>query len=261
MTARRVVPGPLSAFVLHAWDWSESSLIVDLFTRDRGRVVVVAKGAKRPTSQLRALLLPFQRLSVMLGRAPADEAAEVHPLRSAERLGGPPMPHGAGLFAAFYLNELVMRLLARQDAHPALFDAYASALDSLQVADEAGVQTVLRAFELTLLRETGVLPDLTTVTLTVQAVDPAREYTLHAESGLVPQRSGPGLSGSALRAAEQALRAADFEQLRLAVQPAVAGWRNPLREALHYHLGSNTLRTRDVMRELSRLADPRAPRA
>jgi hypothetical protein len=56
-----------------SYDWSETSLIVELFTRERGRVVVAAKGAKRPYSQLRPVLLPFQRLWVQLGRTPADD--------------------------------------------------------------------------------------------------------------------------------------------------------------------------------------------
>ena len=100
MTTRKAA-APLSAFVLHSWDWSETSLIVELFSRERGRIVVAAKGAKRPYSQLRPVLIPFQQLLVQLGRAPADESNEVHLLRTAERAGGPPMPGGAALFAGF----------------------------------------------------------------------------------------------------------------------------------------------------------------
>ncbi len=112
--ARASAPQP--AFVLHQHDWSESSLILDLFTRGQGRVVAAAKGAKRPYSQLRAVLLPFQRLNVALGRLP--EVGEVQNLRQAEWAGGLAMPAGAALFAGFYLNELLIRLLARHDAHP-----------------------------------------------------------------------------------------------------------------------------------------------
>jgi len=114
----------LAAYVLHRYDWSESSLIVDLFTRELGRVVVAAKGAKRPTSQLRAVLRPFQRLHATLGRTAAG--AEVHNLRGAEWAGGVPLVGGEALFSGFYLNELLMKLLAREDPHPALWDAYAA---------------------------------------------------------------------------------------------------------------------------------------
>jgi DNA repair protein RecO (recombination protein O) len=125
-----------SAFLLHRYDWSESSAILDLFTREQGRVVVVAKGAKRPDAQLRSVLMPFQRLNVHYGRRRSrggadDQAAEVQPLKTAEWAGGPAPAGGAALMTGFYLNELLMKLLARHDPHPTLFDAYALTLPAL----------------------------------------------------------------------------------------------------------------------------------
>ena len=129
---------PLSAYMLHRYDWSESSLIVDLFTRELGRVAVAAKGAKRPTSQLRSVLRPFQRLHATLGRTAQGAAhAEVHNLRSAEWAGGVPLAGGSALFSGFYLNELLMKLLAREDPHPDLWDAYADTLSHLGADQEA----------------------------------------------------------------------------------------------------------------------------
>jgi DNA repair protein RecO (recombination protein O) len=87
----RRTASPLLAYVLHQYDWSETSLIVELFTRAQGRVVVAAKGAKRPTSNYRAVLLPFQPVLALLGKTPADEHGEVHNLRSAEWAGGQPL--------------------------------------------------------------------------------------------------------------------------------------------------------------------------
>lgn len=251
----RKAAAPLAAYVLHTWDWSETSLIVELFTRERGRVVVAAKGAKRPYSQLRPVLIPFQRLWVQLGRAPADESNEVHLLRSAERAGGPPMPAGAALFAGFYLNELLLKLLARQDAHGLLFDGYADAVASLQGADDGGVQVTLRSFELALLRELGVLPELDQVTLTVTPVQPQALYTLHPESGVVAAGPQGGVPGHALVALEAALAAGHGAALRAAVAPVMSALRGPLREVLHYHLGSPQLRTRQVMAEVRKLID------
>lgn len=256
--SRKSSAAPLSAFVLHSWDWSETSLIVELFTRERGRVVVVAKGAKRPYSQLRPVLLPFQRLQVQLGRAPADEHAEVHLLRTAERAGGPPMPAGSALFAGFYLNELLLKLLARLDPHEALFDAYADTVASLQGADEAGVQLTLRCFELLLLRALGVLPELHVQTLTVQALEPDARYTLHPEAGV--QHSHDGVAGAALVGIEAALASGHLHALRQAVRPAMAALRQPLRQVLHYHLGTPQLRTRQVMLDLQKLTDRETPR-
>jgi DNA repair protein RecO (recombination protein O) len=85
--SRRVASPGQNAFVLNRYDWSETSLILDLFTRDSGRVAVAAKGAKRPYSQLRSVLMPFQRVVVQFGRTRGDEAADVHNLRSAEWAG------------------------------------------------------------------------------------------------------------------------------------------------------------------------------
>jgi DNA repair protein RecO (recombination protein O) len=265
--SRRSPAAPLAAYVLHRWDWSESSLIVDLFTRERGRVVVVAKGAKRPTSQLRPVLLPFQRLQVLLGRTPADDG-EVHLLRSAEWAGAPaddasaPAPAmlgGGALFRGFYLNELLLTQLARQDPHPALFDAYAHTLPALRDDDAAGA-AALRAFELLLLRETGVLPDLARVTLTQAALRDDAGYQLHAEAGVAEAGAdgppGAGVRGRTLVALEAALGAHDLAALHAACRADPAALRQQLRALLQYHLGSRVLRTRQVMLELQRLMPP-----
>ncbi len=245
---------PMVAYVLHQYDWSESSLIVELFTRAQGRVVVVAKGAKRPTSNFRALLLPFLPLQVLLGKPPSDEASEVMPLRSAEWLGGVPLMPPQALLAGFYLNELLMRLLARQDPHPELFDAYADTLVALaQAHDDAAV---LRGFELQLLRELGLLPDLGVVTLTAQTLKPGLNYSLHPEAGLQPDADG-GAPGAVWLAADAALAGADTAALRQACAPAAQALRAPLRAVLHYHLGAKPLRTRQVWQGVQRLADNR----
>lgn len=254
---RRQAAAPLATYVLHGWDWSETSRIVELFTRERGRLVVVAKGAKRPHSQLRTVLTPFQRLAVQLGRAPADDSAEVHLLRSAERDAGPPMPPAAALFAGFYLNELLQKLLARDDANEAVFDAYAEAINALQMADDNSVQLTLRCFELQLLRALGVLPSLSEQTLTLQPLAAQVLYTLQSEAGVVPASGGDGgVPGQALMALEAALHAGTGAALRQAAAPVHGALRAPLREVLHYHLGSPTLRTRQVLREVQKLTTP-----
>src|SRR3954471_16792280 len=136
-TARRV-SAPLDAYVLHRYDWIETSLILDLFTRSRGRVTVAAKGAKRPYSQLRSVLLPFQRIAATVGKQAEDAQPDVVTLRGAEWAGdaATPILPPARLFAGFYLNELLMKLLARGDAHAVLFDGYAATLRSLATSDE-----------------------------------------------------------------------------------------------------------------------------
>ncbi|MFZ5542121.1 MAG: DNA repair protein RecO [Pseudomonadota bacterium] len=244
------------AFVLHRYDWSETSLILDLFTRELGRVAVAAKGAKRPYSQLRPVLLPFQRLNVAFGRSAADESAEVQTLRQAEWAGGAPMLGGAALFSGFYLNELLMKLLARHDPHPALFDAYAATLPALAAGGDAE-QSALRAFELVLLRELGLLPELDAVTLAAQAVQAQRSYALRPESGIVPLQDPqePGCSGAALVALQAALQHGSLPALQARCLPVLPALRTQLRALLHYHLGSPQMRTRQVMLDVQRLLD------
>ena len=255
MSARRTAAVPLQAFVLHRYDWSESSLILDLFTRERGRVVVVAKGAKRPYSQLRPVLLPFQRVLVLLGRSPADESSEVHTLRSAEWAGGVPSVAGGALFRGFYLNELLLKGLARQDPHEVLWDAYAQTLPAL-AGDENPVSTAaLRAFELVLLRETGVLPELHRVTHTLAPLTDSTRYRLAPETGLV-EGGTDALEGRHWQALQQALDAGDLGALQAACLPALAPLRALLRAMLQYHVGHGALRTRQVMLEVQRLIEP-----
>jgi DNA repair protein RecO (recombination protein O) len=245
----------LAAYVLHRYDWSESSVILDLFTRDEGRVAVAAKGAKKPFSQLRAALLPFQRIVVTLAR-PTDDGAEVRNLRGAERAGGAGMPSGAAVFSGFYANELLLKLLARHDPHPVLFDAYAATIAALAdpAAAETNAEAALRAFELVLLREIGLLADLAVETASRRPVDPARRYAVLPDAGVVESAalaepgSGPvDLAGATLLALQRGLDAHDLAALRRTATAAAADLRPVLRAALQHHLGTPTLRTRQVL--------------
>lgn len=253
----RAAAAAQAAYVLHQYDWSESSQIVDLFTREAGRVVVAARGAKRPTSQLRAVLMPFQRIAVSVSGTARDEAsAEVRNLRSAEWAGGTPVRGGDALLSGFYLNELLLRLLARDDPHPLLWDAYAATLARLGGDDEAAA---LRAFELVLLAETGHLPDLSRVTATADAVSAGRLYLLRPEAGLVtagPQTPG-ALDGAVWDALQEAVALRDLDALRAACASREGALRRQLRQSLAYHLAGTTLHTRELVRDLQTLSGPR----
>jgi DNA repair protein RecO (recombination protein O) len=261
-TSARAATAPQPAYVLQRHDWSESSLIVELFVRGLGRVVTVARGAKKPTSNFRALLLPFQPVLVLLGRPLREdagmgagggaEASDILPLKSAEWAGGQPLLRGATLFSGFYLNELLLKALPRQDAHPALYDRYAATLAALgEGADEA---PVLRAFELALLRETGLLPDLSVATTTAQPLVAEARYTLDAQAGLVPASGAGGLAGARWTALEAALSHGSTAALQAACRGAATALRAPLRELLNYHLGHTPMRTRQVWQGVQQLA-------
>jgi DNA repair protein RecO (recombination protein O) len=252
MATSRRPPATLDAFVLHRYDWSETSVILDMFTREQGRLAIAAKGAKRPYSQLRSVLLPFQKLVVALGKAPTvTDGGEVQTLRSAEWGAGAAMLTGAALFSGFYLNELLMKLIPRNDPHPVLFDAYAATLPRLASGEDGSAQTALRAFEFTLLRELGVLPDLSLVSLTLQPVDEAGRYVLRPEAGVAEPHAGePSIGGDTLIQVEAALRHGSIPALQQACSTALPDLRTATRGLLHYHLGSSVLRTRQVMLEV-----------
>ncbi|MDM0043570.1 DNA repair protein RecO [Variovorax dokdonensis] len=256
MATHRVAHEP--AFVLHRYDWSESSLILETFTRQYGRIALVAKGAKRPSSNFRPVLLPLQPLHVSFG---GD--AEIRTLKSAEWMGGHVMPTGEALLAGYYLNELLMRLLARDDPHPALFDAYAGAVEVL-AGDHAGARgaaqsSALRSFELILLREIGFLPALDAQTSTLAPLEAQHPYALVPEAGLRDaDESENALSGAQWLALQVALDARlSFTSTLREIAGLAAGGnaalRHQLRVLLNYHCGVATLRTRQLMRDLQAL--------
>jgi len=257
-TARRAAV-PLDAYVLHRYDWSETSLILDLFTRSKGRVTVAAKGAKRPYSQLRSVLLPFQRIAATIGKQADDAQPDVVTLRGAEWAGesATPILPPARLFAGFYLNELLMKLLGRGDAQPVLFDAYAATLRSLAMAEgDFGEQIGLRAFELVLLKAMGLLPELDRVTTTQRALSADAAYQLLGDRGVVdadPAQPAARLPGDDLLAIDAALRDNNLGALHVACATRLDRLKPVLRALVHYHLGSPALRTRAVMREARQL--------
>jgi len=239
------------AFVLHHYDWSETSLILDVFTRQHGRLAVVAKGAKRPTSQLRPVLLPLQPLLLAW-----SGTGEVHTLKTAHWRGGHVMPVGEALLAGTYFNEMLMRLLARDDAHPRLFDGYAHAVERL--AQRGSPEpAVLRAFELLLLREAGLLPDLRAEGSNLVPLVPDAHYLLSPEGGLRRAETGErsALPGAQFLLLQDALDdLTGFAGLVSACLPCQAGLQSQLRLLLHYHCGVKTFKTRQMMLDVQSLA-------
>jgi DNA repair protein RecO (recombination protein O) len=239
--------------MLHRYDWSESSLVLEVYTRHHGRIALVARGAKRPSSNFRPVLLPLQPLRVSFGGE-----GEIRALKEAEWVGGQVMPTGDALMSGYYLNELLMRLLARDDPHPQLFDAYAAAVSVLASEHGEALQPALRAFELLLLRETGFLPALDMQTLAMAPLVPGETYSLVPEGGLVRTPAGEGRAGlEAVQwlALQQALeQPAPFGPVMRAVADVNLPLKPQLRALLHYHCGVQTLRTRQLMKDLQALA-------
>ena len=228
------------AFVLHSYAWRETSLIVELLSRDFGRMAVVARGAKRPTSQFRGILMPFSPLAVSWsGRS------ELKTLVRAEWHGGLAPLRGEGLLAAFYMNELLVRLLPRADAHPALFASYLQSLAAL-ARQEDDRDRVLRCFELDLLRDLGVAPSFQNCA-DGEPIDPRDWYQVDVQRGL--QRSPDPGDPERLRGVTViALAKRDFSDpsILAAVQPL-------LRRLIGYHLEGKPLNARRVLADLRAL--------
>ena len=237
------------AFVLHAYPYRETSLIVEAFTAGYGRVAMVARGAKRPRSEMRGLLQGFQPLTLSWAGA-----GELKTLVKAEWRGGLPLLGGSALLCGFYLNELLMKLLAREDPHPALFADYGQALASLAQDPAAAAQAaVLRRFEVRLLAELGYGLNLTREVDTGAPIDAARLYhyvpdrgprLLAANVAREPSSDRLAVRGSTLRAlADEAF--ADPE--------SAAEAKRLMREVIDHHLEERRIVSRRVVRDLMAL--------
>lgn len=167
-----------AGFVLHTYPYKETSLIVELFTRRFGRVALLARGARRPRSAMRGVLLSFHPL-----RLTWSASAELGNLISAEWAGALQPLAGQGLMCGFYLNELVLRLLPRDDPHEALFDAYTQSLKAL--SGTSARAAVLRGFEKRLLAELGYAPLLDRDAAS-RPIDPDALYAYEPERGPSP---------------------------------------------------------------------------
>mgnify|MGYP002129506545 CR=1 FL=1 len=228
------------AFVLHSYPYKETSLIVEVFSRDYGRVPLIAKGAKRPHSQLRGVLQTFQPLQLgWTGKS------EVRTLTTAEWVGGLLPLERSALLCGFYLNELMVKLLARDDPHPALFDHYVSALN--QLAHEEPATIVLRQFELALLKETGVAASLSRVAASGEAVEPDLLYVIDPERGpreAFASDTAPVVRGKTLLDME----AGDYTDATTQQQSKLL-----MRYLLSYHLNGMPLNTRQILIDLLHL--------
>jgi DNA repair protein RecO (recombination protein O) len=236
------------AYVLHSRAYRNTSLIVDVLTREYGRLSLVAKGAKRGSAPLAGRLQPYLPLFLEWGgqgelqtlyKAEADS-------RSYQSLSGDALYHG------FYLNELLLRLLHRHDPHPALFDDYAQCLHDLVRAEHKDIS--LRYFELHLLESLGYAMNLTLDVHTETDIEPHLDYYYVIEQGPV-RVSGQThetvcVSGETLFALAEHSLASDKQRHEA---------RLLLRSVLNHYLGERPLKTRELMqsRKLLRSSTPK----
>jgi len=242
MNLRSKVDGQ-PAYVLHSMPFRETSLIVEVFTRDFGRMALLARGARRPRAAIRGLLLGFQPLEIgWAGKG------EVLTLMKAEWVGGQPLLGGEALFCGYYLNELLMHLLPREDAHETLFAHYAETLQRLAAHNDAATREGdLRSFEKALLQELGyglmLEHDAAGEPIAADAFytyrmeqGPVRLAHAEADAQVVRGRTLLDLGGE------------DFSDPRSRSEAKAL-----MRTLLGYYLGGQELETRKIFKELQEL--------
>jgi len=228
-------------YVLHTYPFRETSLVVETFTRNFGRVGMVARGARRPKSALRGLIMPFQPL--ILAWAGKSELRTLH---KAEWQGGVPQLKGLGLICGFYLNELLLKFLAREDPHDRLFSIYHEAVSAL--ANGAHPEATLRRFEKYLLKELGYALDLDREAGTGDQIEPGKRYTYVVERGPMLREPGSPLQ---LEIDGQALL--DMACDNFSNPSTLAQGKLLMRFLLNHYLGNQELHTRQLLRELNQI--------
>lgn len=225
------------AFLLHHRPWSDSSRILDLLTRQHGRITLFAHGVRRPKSRLRALLQPFVPLLVSWsGSGDGGTLTGTEPGRAI-----PAMPPDR-LLSGFYLNELLLRLLAKQDRHEQLYDGYVRALAGLAAADD---RRALREFELLLLDELGYGLEFDREAAGGNALQADRYYHFEPGRGLTAVRdedAGAYRGGDLLAVARR-----DFDE-----PAALSVARRVLGAAISHCLEGRGLASREVLLALKR---------
>jgi DNA repair protein RecO (recombination protein O) len=229
------------AYVLHTYPYRETSLIVEAYAREQGRLSLMARGARRPMSSVRGLLLPFQPLLLSW-----TGKRELRTLTRAEWRGGYTPLRGRPLICGFYLNELLLKLVPRDDPHEELFEIYESTLGALAGGAEPAAQ--LRRFEIALLRELGYALVLDRDVARDEPVARERSYVYVVERGpvgdLSAARNGVELSGQTLIDMQSgSFTSAATQQESKAL----------MRALINHYLGDQVLHTRQLLRDLQEL--------
>ena len=235
------------AFVLHSYPYRETSLVLEVFSRQHGRVALVARGARRARSALRGLLMSFQPLILSwFGKN------ELRTLHRAEWQGGQPYLQGKALLCGLYINELLLNMMVRDDPHEQLFDYYRHTLQRL--VHEVDHAATLRSFEKYLLQEMGYALQLAQEADSGEPINPSACYRYVLERGAVPVMSnnsdrrneseGLLMLGKSL----QDMAADDYRDEVSAQQS-----KQLMRMLLEHYLAGKKLHTRELIKGLQKL--------
>lgn len=236
---RRVQNEPV--WLLHHRDYQDSSRILELLSREHGRLSVVARGSRSAKSRLKGILRPFLPLQVSW-----VSRTDLGTLTGAELRGAPVALHGDALLSGYYANELLLHLVHRHDPQPEIFKVYGATIESLSGGRE--INAKLRTFEIELLRLLGYALNLDHDAESQAPLSAARSYVYRPEQG--PSAADDAAGSKTFTGSELiAIRNGDFsdpETLRSAARL--------LREVIAFHLGGRELKSRKVFRDMRRAA-------
>ena len=234
---RRVQQQP--GYILHRRPFQDSSQILDIVTRDHGKIALVARGSRGSRSRLAGVLRPFLPLRVSW-----VAKSDLGTLTGAEPAGPPAGVRGDAIMSAYYVNELLLHFLHRDDPQAEIFELYATVIATLVGTEDIAAQ--LRSFELKFLSLLGYAVNLDHVAGSQDALAPQQNYEYRMEQGPVAverDEGALGFTGAVLTGiAEQQFDQSDV--LRAA--------NRLLREVIAFHLDGKELQSRKVLLDLHR---------
>lgn len=222
-----------SAFILHTRPYRETSLLLDVFSCDYGKVALVAKGVRKSRSGLNAVLQPFNPLRLSwVGKT------DLQTLTAAELIPPGIFLKGRSLYCGLYLNELLNYFLHRHDPHQNLFSHYAATL--VELSENKEIEKTLRYFELALLDETGFGLHIESDSEEGYSIEPGKRYQYCGGQGLVESEiSVGGIAGSTL---------INFSQRNLEGPVELLECKKLMRTVINYHLAGKPLRSRSLFK-------------
>jgi len=240
-----------ASYILHSRPYRNTSKLLDIFSREQGRRVLVARGARKEKSRLQGYLQPFMPLLLSW-----QGGGEVQTLTGAESAAHEDAISGQKLLTAFYLNELLLRLLAKGDPHPALYDAYAATLQNLS-AESIQEEAHLRMFECFLLQELGYGLVLDHDVDSGEVLQAEQRYCYQPEYGPVKMTADACESGLPVQGATLlALQQGDLQLHQTEADRSIHILREAkqlLRMSLARHLGNRPLKSRELYRQQKQL--------
>lgn len=243
ISPRRIQQQP--AYILHHRPFRDTSLILDIVTRDQGKIALVARGGRSSKSRLAGILRPFLPLSISW-----VSRSDLGTLTGAEAAGPPLGIQGDALLSAFYVNELLLNFLHRHDPQPEIFALYAEII--IHLGSSRDVAASLRSFEIELLRLLGYAVNFEHAARADEQLDPEQHYDYRMEQGPTPVERSEGpmvFTGAVL----QSIQAQEFEN-----PETVRAASRLMRQLINHHLGGKELKSRKVLLELhrGRIANP-----